>query len=88
MWNVYTTATKVVVWLGPSQDNSDAAFNAIPQLCLHFAKIPEGYASGKSVPDLALTFGLSSLTDPVWSALEHLYLRPWFQRLGLFKKQF
>jgi hypothetical protein len=81
MWDVYTIATKVVVWLGPSQDNSDEAFDAIPQLCLDFAKIPEGATRGQAFRTFTPTFGLPSRTDPVWLALEHLYRRPWFQRL-------
>jgi Heterokaryon incompatibility protein (HET) len=79
MWNIYTTATKVIVWLGPSQDGSDEVFDAIPQLCLDFSKVPEGAGNLRNLH----TFGLPPREDPTWLALEHLYCRPWFQRLWI-----
>jgi Heterokaryon incompatibility protein (HET) len=79
MWTIYGAATRVMVWLGPEEDDSDRAVDAIPDLCDKFAKIPKDTKLIKNPP----AFGLPPFKDRVWTAVQQVYRRAWFQRLWI-----
>lgn len=75
---VYSSAAKVVAWLGPASDNSDLFMAQVPKLNTIFAGItdPES-VNGRSWCD----HGLPPLEDPIWLAFLNFSFRPWFDRL-------
>ena len=78
MRDVYVSAHKVLVWLGPSTEGSDLAMDSIPPL-------GESIAENRFAQD-PLPSCLPGRDDPFWPALEDLYKRPWYDRLWVLQE--
>ena len=78
MRDVYVSAHKVLVWLGPSTEGSDLAMDSIPPL-------GESIAKNRFAQD-PLPSCLPGRDDPFWPALEDLYKRPWYDRLWVLQE--
>jgi hypothetical protein len=79
MDTIYAEATKVIVWLGKSESNSDIAMESIPNLTT-------GLKSIENLDDVTFdnchVYGLpKTYTEPVWDAVMELFDRPWCLRL-------
>jgi hypothetical protein len=80
MYKIFSAAARVIVWLGPAQDNSDLIMDQIPALSDLFrhSKAEEVYVR----PELG-SIGFPECNDPVWQALDSLLGRGWFRRLWI-----
>jgi hypothetical protein len=75
---VFSSAEKVVAWLGPASDNSDLFMAQVSRLNTIFAGITDPKAvTRQSWCD----HGLPPVEDPLWLAFLKLSFRPWFTRL-------
>ncbi len=87
MKQIYTRAARVLVWLGPEDDETPVALQTITKLKDHIISRGLSFETLKSIKDedpysemLGLTeqhvLGVESLT-----ILRQIYQRPWFQRI-------
>jgi hypothetical protein len=81
MGDVYRRANKVVVWLGPAENDSDLAMESLSGLnerlsLLPFRSILYGFEEN----------GLPDENSPVWHAVGNLFCRQWFGRLWTFQE--
>ena len=76
--DIYVSAHKVLVWLGPSTEGSDLAMDSIPPL-------GESIAENRFAQD-PLPSCLPGQDDLFWPALEDLYKRPWYDRLWVLQE--
>ena len=78
MPQIYSSAFRVVAYLGEEADGSDLALQLLKNI---------GETDFSSLPELAVTpewleeSGLPGFKDPKWIALEAFWCRPWFQRI-------
>lgn len=81
MGEIYRRALQVVVWLGPSGEDSDLAMNWLEPLSVALPPI-------SSIPlfNQLEEHGLPRKNSPVWPALGKLVCRPWFGRLWAFQE--
>jgi hypothetical protein len=82
MAEIYSFARRVAVWLGSEANDSDRALEAFDRLAEALPKLPwrvdlDDYYSHDGFPDRS---------HPMWAALGHLYVRPWFHRLWTFQE--
>jgi Heterokaryon incompatibility protein (HET) len=82
MHTIYGAAAKVLIWLGPSQDDSDLAIDAMPQLTPILSKLDVRVVRKQNLE----SFGLPSQDQPIWLALDKFFSRPWFQRLWVIQE--
>jgi hypothetical protein len=81
MGEIYRNAKLVVVWLGPSKDNSNLAMQSIPALSRTMRTIPF------EIPNTELhSYDLPRERNPIWLALGYLFQREWFRRLWTFQE--
>ncbi len=76
MRDVYISAHKVLVWLGPSTKDSGLAMDSIPPLDESIGVLPRNGFAQDPFPTC-----LPGEDDPLWPALVDLYKRPWYDRL-------
>ena len=81
MGDVYRRASKVVVWLGPAENDSDLAMQSLSGLSERLSSIPHG-----SAVSYFEEYGLPDENSPVWHAVGHLFRRQWFGRLWTFQE--
>lgn len=81
MGDVYRTATKVVVWLGPAENDSDLAMESLSGLGADLSTIPRPISAHELEE-----YGLPDENSPVWHAVGHLFRRQWFGRLWTFQE--
>ncbi|KAK1764198.1 heterokaryon incompatibility protein-domain-containing protein [Phialemonium atrogriseum] len=92
MRDVYSRADRVVVWLGPENDEDVPAAVALVN-CIYAACEKEAQSAGRDLASLAVDYqpfaeiteddldpGLAGSLRP-WNALRRLYSRPWFTRV-------
>lgn len=82
---VYERAEKVVVWLGPSGDDSDNAFEHMVLLNNHVVAEP-GLTQRRLTAEELSNLDLPKLTDPGWLATHRLFNRPWFKRVWVLQE--
>lgn len=82
MERIYKTAVNVLVWLGPSVENSDLAFDYASTVVEGCANISERYVDENRLP----SFNLPSVTDPVWGAIGDSFGHRWFTRLWVIQE--
>jgi hypothetical protein len=70
MYNIYSQAYRVIIWLGPASPNSDDVFKRIPVLLPQLAAWRERKEPGFPYP-----------SDTFWVDLGELFCRDWFKRL-------
>lgn len=81
MGDVYRTATKVVVWLGPAENDSDLVMESLSELAANLSIAPS------PIYEVDLEeYGLPDENSPVWHALGHLFRRQSFGRLWTFQE--
>jgi hypothetical protein len=85
MGEIYTKATEAIIWLGPSDDDIDAALNAIPLLNAKLGGI-EGRLATTALNNALVDAGLPPVGSPVWKGFTKLYSRSWFSRLWTFQE--
>jgi hypothetical protein len=81
MGDVYRRANKVVIWLGPAENDSDLAMESLPGLSERLSSLPFG-----SVVYHFEENGLPDENSPVWYAVGNLFRRQWFGRLWTFQE--
>jgi hypothetical protein len=88
MASLYSQARTVAVWLGPEAQNSDIAFSCIELLSNKVLADWDGYSLFCLTDDRCWTdkelphpFGVEELV-----ALEHIFNRPWFERLWVWQE--
>jgi hypothetical protein len=82
MGNVYENATRTLVWLGQSADDSDLALQGMDDLTQAMLAVdPEQIKYSLAHSQDIAKYGLPSVSDPIWGALQRLQLRDWFFRL-------
>lgn len=87
MGSIYSAAKRVIIWLGDTDDTSHQAMTFIPVLyynmCLHFESqgtdLIKSTHYGKQLEGTEFIFPGHEST--LWTALEHLLKREWFQRV-------
>ena len=77
MRDIYVSAHKVLVWLGPSTEGSNLAMDSIVPLNESIGVLPQSILAYDDIP----TRLLPGQDDPIWPALVDLYTRPWYHRL-------
>lgn len=94
---VYSSATKVLVWLGPPDAHTDVAMDTLGQIGAAFAQdlsIQEDQLDWHVInrgrdPVQARKVGFKGLPSPDslnWISLFHLLNRPWFQRIWVIQE--
>jgi len=81
MGDIYTKATRVVVWLGPARNDSDVALDWMARLSSSLPSILD-----PPMLDSLPEHGLPEKGSPLWPALGHFYRRNWFGRLWTFQE--
>ena len=81
MRDIYVSAHKVLVWLGPSTEGSDLAMDSIMPLDDSIGVLPESRFAHDDIYSR-----LPGEDDPFWPALVDLYARPWFDRLWVLQE--
>lgn len=83
MKNIYTKASKVVIWLGESDECIDVAVQQIPYVLPSAAT----YRGAKDGFEEALkSYGISIRESVFWNGIEALLSKPWFSRLWTFQE--
>ena len=81
MRDVFVSAHKVLVWLGPSTKDSDLAMDSIAPLDGAIGVLPQSWFALD-----AIRSRLSGQDDPIWPALADLYTRSWYDRLWVLQE--
>ena len=82
MRDIYVSAHKVLVWLGPSAEGSDLAMDSIAPLDELIGVLPKDLFALNDIPSRLLP----GQDDPIWPALVELYARPWYHRLWVLQE--
>lgn len=83
---VYEEARRVLVWLGPSAQDSDLAISALNEMGKDIIVLENGQilrASENSVQGEAVA---GSYERPVWAAIDLLLRRSWFSRIWILQE--
>jgi len=92
MGNIYSSAVRTVIWLGPDRGFAREAFDLVQQI---FAVVELEYPDHKNRADLPYRMfdgelhaqrGLPERSDGAWVALRALLNRPWFKRLWVLQE--
>ncbi|KIM99221.1 hypothetical protein OIDMADRAFT_94153, partial [Oidiodendron maius Zn] len=75
MKDIYSTASRVLVWLGQAEKGSDLAMDSLEHIITKLEHLPID-AGAAYVGMLGL-----DIYNPLWPALGHLFRRAWFRRL-------
>lgn len=92
MGAIYTKTTRVVVWLGEADEQTEIAFRLLHEtgdrLWQQIQKLgPERGAFKPENPhSVHYPLELTSADDPEWVALRRLFRRPWFSRVWTFQE--
>ena len=81
MRDIYVSAHKVLVWLGPSTKGSDLAMDSIVPLDESIGVLPQSRFAHNGISSR-----LPGQDDPFWPALVDLYARPWYDRLWVLQE--
>ena len=82
MRDIYVSAHKVLVWLGPSTKGSDLAMDSIPPLDEAIGVLPQSPFARENITSSRLP----GQDDAFWPALVDLYARPWYDRLWVLQE--
>lgn len=89
MASIYKLAQRVVVWLGPSSGDSDTAFSYLDYLGSQLEVSRNRYryrAPGATEPEWFRSICPIPFSDKVWTAIDRLLQRPWFERLWVWQE--
>lgn len=86
MGEIYSSATRVLVWLGPESPDSDLAMKLVDQLgkVLQFDPLSEAFTlkwNGAAESDWVKVAEPVPYDEAEFRALQNLFARPWFERL-------
>ena len=81
MRDIYVSAHKVLLWLGPSTKASDLAMDSIMPLYKSIGVLPQSRFDYDGIRS-----HLPGQDDPFWPALMDLYARPWYGRLWVLQE--
>ena len=84
MKEIYESAKKIIIWLGPAADNGDIAMDMIK----HFARNGREQSLGSSDPVDPEFFGPPDMpfTDASWKALRKLLHQKWCSRTWIIQE--
>ena len=82
MRDIYVSAHKVLLWLGPSTEGSDLAMDSIAPLDESIGVLPYGRFDRDGIRSRLLP----GQDDAFWPALVDLYGRPWYDRLWVLQE--
>ncbi|KAK0512097.1 hypothetical protein JMJ35_005225 [Cladonia borealis] len=82
MRDIYVSAQKVLVWLGPSTEGSNLAMDSIAPLDELIGVLPLDILAHDDINSRLLP----GQDDPVWPALVDFYARPWYHRLWVLQE--
>ena len=93
MADIYRSASKVIIWLGPAGDNSDIAMKTLSsissrinvQWATHAIEVIDTNEMSSDL--VSFTKGMD-LDEETWKALVHLLNRAWFFRLWIWQEVF
>ncbi|KAI6081210.1 hypothetical protein F4821DRAFT_33309 [Hypoxylon rubiginosum] len=89
MSQIYRRADKVLVWLGPEEDNSDLALSALASIATHVVADSK-YISVSPKPGKDPNYSYSNHPLPFshhqWQAIVKLLARAWFKRLWIWQE--
>lgn len=81
MADIYSGATRVIVWLGIADADTDSTLDIIRQCSKAFdTKAKEPDQPGINSNHTDLSYGIPPLDDARWKMLGNFLLRPWFKR--------
>ena len=81
MRDIYVSARKVLLWLGPSTKGTDLAMDSIVPLDESIGVLPQSQFARDSISSR-----LPGQDDPFWPGLVELYARPWYDRLWVLQE--
>ncbi|CAN9343177.1 unnamed protein product [Alternaria sp. RS040] len=86
MRQIYANAARVVVWLGPADDETPVAVQAITTLKSHIASRGLSLETLKAMTDEGPELKMLGMTEHILdektlAVLRRVYCRPWFQRI-------
>jgi hypothetical protein len=81
MNEIYSGAHKTLAYLGASADGSDLTMTSIAQINSKLQRV-----IGVILTSMLPRLGLEQRDHLVWRALDDMFHRQWFKRLGLYKK--
>jgi hypothetical protein len=81
MREIYQKASKVLVFLGKEEDNSDSGFELVEKLATDFQAVYHAEQKQPIFPNQYESFGLPAPYDEAWDALRSILRRPWFRRV-------
>ncbi|KAH9204255.1 heterokaryon incompatibility protein-domain-containing protein [Leptodontidium sp. 2 PMI_412] len=77
MGKIYSKATKVFIWLGPTANESDLALESMEGMLHQVMRLNEATAAREDLP-LNLASAINTKHGQIYG---HLFSRPWFRRL-------
>ncbi|KAM0454942.1 hypothetical protein ACHAPV_008083 [Trichoderma viride] len=84
MADIYSLAARVVVWLGPAEDDSDLAISTLAYLGAQVETTLDAYRLTSPGAEEPLWYDIDCslpYSDAQWKAIECLILRAWFTRV-------
>ena len=86
MRQIYANAARVVVWLGPADDETPVAVRAIATMKSHIISRGLSFETLKAMTDEGPELKMLGLTEHIldeksFAVLRRVYCRPWFQRI-------
>ncbi|KAI8317521.1 hypothetical protein K4K59_004054 [Colletotrichum sp. SAR11_240] len=86
MPDIYGIAARVLVYLGPSADNSDLAIAFLEHISDFADYLDETLPTANFAAALAAGFAMPPPDAPDWPALRALLRRPWFRRVWVIQE--
>ncbi|KAF4996500.1 hypothetical protein FDECE_12416 [Fusarium decemcellulare] len=84
MWDIYTSATNVVAWLGPAGDDGDAAMEAIQDIATKLEAMLDDLDPNIG-PDNLLRAGID-VSQIDWSSIWSFLNRPYWRRIWVIQE--
>jgi Heterokaryon incompatibility protein (HET) len=85
MYEIYSKAAQIFVWLGSASDEEEKAFTSIPTIADDLKKIPVQREKDRLHPPSS-ALNVSSWHSPLWKDIGATYCRAWFSRLRVMQE--
>ncbi|RYP30972.1 hypothetical protein DL767_005979 [Monosporascus sp. MG133] len=89
MGEIYKLAVRVIIWLGPTADESNTAMSNLDYLGSQLEISRQGNVfprPGCQQPRWSYAATDLPYSDQIWESLYHLFARPWFSRLWVLQE--
>ena len=84
MADIYSLATRVVIWLGPTENNSDTAVATLARLGAQVETTLDAFRLTSPGAEEPTWYDIDAdlpYSEDQWEAIYHLVSRPWFGRV-------